>query len=182
MEIQERMEEMVDPNEEGAVNRLDTIRTRLLDYFQFYDCHNSENRTSDNIGTGVGLDDEEDAEDEDSSTPSVEDPDVAAKDAPNLHEYYRKYKKAVERKNKKKKLEFELEVFVKDLDYLVMLACKKDAKTPPWMDTNTLSMVNFSSFLNFPAVFKPLPQKGSAQWCGRCRNGNKNSITFERCF
>ena len=55
MEIKERVEEMVDPNEEGAVNRLDTIRTRLLDYFQFYDCHNSENRTSDNIGTGVGL-------------------------------------------------------------------------------------------------------------------------------
>ena len=104
MEIKERVEEMVDPNEEGAVNRLDTIRTRLLDYFQFYDCHNSENRTSDNIGTGVGLDDEEDAEEEDSSTPSVEDPDVAAKDAPNLHEYYRKYKKAFERKNKKKKL------------------------------------------------------------------------------
>ena len=135
MEIQERMEEITDPNEEGIINRMDSIRTRLLQYFEFYDCHNSENRTSDNKATAGGLDDEvdEDAE-EDSSTTSFEDPDVAAKDAPNLHEYYRKYKKAAERNSKKTKLNFELEVFMKDLDYLVMLACKTDAKTPPWMD------------------------------------------------
>ena len=114
------MEEMVDPNEEGTINRLDTIRTRLLEYFEFYDCHNSENRTSDNIGTGVGLNDEEDAEEGTARPQALKILDVAAKDAPNLHEYYRKYKKAFERKNKKTKLNFELEVFMKDLDYLVI--------------------------------------------------------------
>ena len=132
VEIQERIEEFNRDNE-GAVNRLDTIRTRLLDYFQFYDCHNSGNRTSDGLAMMPELAKDEITE-ENASTTSDESPDAAPEHAANLYEYYEKYKENAARKRKKKKLNFELDVFLKDLDYLIVLACKTDAKPAPWME------------------------------------------------
>ena len=173
-----------------ANNRIDVIRARLIEYFNFYDCHNGSNEydketivvndyddngqlkepthnNNNNDGTiipEISKDDNEEYID----LANIDLLDLV-ENTPNTddtflrNEQIRKLKK----ENKRKQLSFRLDELLQDLIYIEEITTAEDVKTPAWIRFDYLVGGMLFEFFD---MFLPY----LSRFLRKCRSNNNN--------